>query len=87
MIKLKVREFQLRHHTQPEKVVVKLSELEDKVRRAYNILVEGVLMKFLQAKDHDIFDTKPFLRSKLFSTNGYILGDKVIEKHFKMDEE
>ncbi|KJA29045.1 hypothetical protein HYPSUDRAFT_634812 [Hypholoma sublateritium FD-334 SS-4] len=69
LVKLKVREFQLRHHTQPEKVVVKLSELEDK------------------AKDHDIFDTKPFLRSKLFSTNGYILGDKVIEKHFKMDED
>lgn len=31
LIKVKVREYQLRHHTQPEKVVVKLSELEEKV--------------------------------------------------------
>ncbi|KAF9481543.1 MCM-domain-containing protein [Pholiota conissans] len=67
LIKLKVREHQLRHHEQPQNVVVKLAELEEK------------------AKEHDIFDIKPFLRSKLFTTNGYVLGDKVIEKHFRMD--
>lgn len=32
LIKLKVREHQLRYHEQPENVIVKLSELEDKVR-------------------------------------------------------
>lgn len=36
-----------------------------------------------QAKEHDIFDLTPFLRSKLFAANGYKLkeGD-VIEKRF-----
>ncbi|KAI0915775.1 MCM DNA helicase complex subunit [Taiwanofungus camphoratus] len=35
-----------------------------------------------RAKEHDIFDTSPFLRSKLFATNGYRLKDDVIEKSF-----
>jgi len=38
-----------------------------------------------RAKEHDIFDISPFLRSKLFATNGYILNNKNIEKHFRMD--
>jgi DNA replication licensing factor MCM2 len=41
----------------------------------------------LQAKEHDIFDTSSFLRSKLFSTNGFKLNDDVIEKRFKRDED
>ncbi|KAI0072722.1 MCM-domain-containing protein [Panus rudis PR-1116 ss-1] len=36
-----------------------------------------------RAKEHDIFDTAPFLRSKLFATNGYKLRDGVIEKTFR----
>ncbi|KAI0812657.1 MCM-domain-containing protein [Irpex lacteus] len=36
-----------------------------------------------QAKEHDIFDTAPFLRSKLFATNGYKVADGVIEKVFR----
>ncbi|KAI0047520.1 MCM-domain-containing protein [Auriscalpium vulgare] len=38
-----------------------------------------------RAKEHDIFDTSPFMRSRLFSANGYVLKDQVIEKRFKMD--
>ncbi|KAJ7188126.1 MCM-domain-containing protein [Mycena filopes] len=36
-----------------------------------------------RAKDHDIFDIAPFLRSKLFSTNGYKVKEGVIEKTFR----
>lgn len=35
-----------------------------------------------RAKEHDIYDTSTFLRSKLFATNGYKLKDQVIEKRF-----
>jgi len=37
-----------------------------------------------QAKGHDIFDINPFLKSKLFVTNGYKANDGVIEKRFKV---
>ncbi|KAJ7924903.1 MCM-domain-containing protein [Mycena leptocephala] len=36
-----------------------------------------------RAKEHDIFDITPFLRSKLFSTNGYKVNEGVIEKSFR----
>ncbi|KAJ7647242.1 MCM-domain-containing protein [Roridomyces roridus] len=37
-----------------------------------------------RAKDHEIFDINPFLRSKLFSTNGYSVNeDGFIEKRFR----
>ncbi|KAL4080313.1 MCM2/3/5 family-domain-containing protein [Scleroderma yunnanense] len=36
-----------------------------------------------RAKEHDIYDTSPFLHSKLFATNGYKLKDQVIEKRFQ----
>jgi DNA replication licensing factor MCM2 len=35
-----------------------------------------------RAKEHDIYDTSTFLRSKLFVANGYKLKDQVIEKRF-----
>ncbi|TFY52184.1 hypothetical protein EVJ58_g10153 [Rhodofomes roseus] len=35
-----------------------------------------------RAKEHDIFDTTPFLRSRLFAANGYKLKDDTIEKSF-----
>ncbi|KAF9049814.1 MCM2/3/5 family-domain-containing protein [Panaeolus papilionaceus] len=38
-----------------------------------------------KAKEHDIFDIAPFLGSKLFQTNGYIVNGNVIEKHFRVD--
>jgi len=38
-----------------------------------------------RAKEHDIFDITPFLRSKLFATNGYKLKDRAIEKRFRVD--
>ena len=37
----------------------------------------------LQAKEHDIYDTAPFLQSRLFAANGYTLNGDVIEKRFK----
>jgi len=37
-----------------------------------------------RAKDHDIFDIGPFLRSRLFSTNGYSVNAGVIEKRFRV---
>ncbi|KAI0311420.1 MCM-domain-containing protein [Amylostereum chailletii] len=36
-----------------------------------------------RAKEHDIFDTAPFLHSRLFGTNGYKLDGEVIEKRFR----
>ncbi|KDQ28068.1 hypothetical protein PLEOSDRAFT_1093484 [Pleurotus ostreatus PC15] len=57
LIKEKARYYQLQHHSQPELVTVKVSELEER------------------AKEHDIFDCSPFMRSKLFATNGYKLND------------
>jgi DNA replication licensing factor MCM2 len=41
-----------------------------------------------QAKEHDIYDVRPFLRSRLFTTNGYTLveGD-VIEKRFRRQDD
>ncbi|KAG8213705.1 MCM-domain-containing protein [Butyriboletus roseoflavus] len=36
-----------------------------------------------RAKEHDIYDTSPFLHSKLFAANGYKLNDQVIEKRFQ----
>ncbi|KAG1737662.1 MCM-domain-containing protein [Suillus lakei] len=35
-----------------------------------------------RAKEHDIYDTSTFLRSKLFAANGYKLKDQIIEKRF-----
>jgi DNA replication licensing factor MCM2 len=36
-----------------------------------------------QAKEHEIYDTAPFLQSRLFTANGYMLNSDVIEKRFK----
>ena len=84
LVKDKARFHQLQRHEQPEKVVVKLSELEDKVCLS-TVLLSGNILMVSKAKEHDIFDVSPFLRSKLFKTNGYILKDKTIEKHFRVD--
>ncbi|KZT24251.1 MCM-domain-containing protein [Neolentinus lepideus HHB14362 ss-1] len=40
-----------------------------------------------RAKEHDIYDTTPFLHSKLFRTNGYKLENGTIEKRFKRDDD
>jgi len=36
-----------------------------------------------RAKEHEIYDTAPFLQSRLFTANGYTLNSDVIEKRFK----
>ena len=38
---------------------------------------------FSQAKEHEIYDTGPFMQSRLFHANGYKLNADVIEKRFK----
>jgi hypothetical protein len=38
---------------------------------------------FVQAKEHGIYDTAPFLQSRLFTANGYTLNGDAIEKRFK----
>jgi len=38
-----------------------------------------------QARERDIYDMTPFLRSKLFERNGYKLNGEVIEKRFHND--
>ncbi|KAM5543152.1 hypothetical protein V8D89_003026 [Ganoderma adspersum] len=40
-----------------------------------------------RAKEHDIYDTTPFLRSKLFAANGYKLKEGSIEKTFRQGDE
>ncbi|KAI6046019.1 MCM2/3/5 family-domain-containing protein [Pisolithus marmoratus] len=37
-----------------------------------------------RAKEHDIYDTSPFLHSKLFAANGYKLMGETIEKRFQI---
>ncbi|KAH8108108.1 MCM-domain-containing protein [Cristinia sonorae] len=71
IVKEKARIYQLQKYQQPEKVTLKVSELDER------------------AKEHDIFDTAPFLRSALFKANGYTHNsrDGIIEKVFKRTEE
>ena len=86
-MKDKARYHQLQRHEQPERITVKVSELDERVRLSiYHLLLTLILDNF-QAKDHDIFDTAPFLHSRLFTTNGYTLNDDVIEKRFKQADE
>jgi DNA replication licensing factor MCM2 len=77
---------QAQRHEQPEKVVVKLADLEEKVLFLSCIsLTVWVFTNKRQAKEHDIFDVSPFLKSKVFAANGYVVRERNIEKHFKMD--
>ncbi|KZV66830.1 MCM-domain-containing protein [Peniophora sp. CONT] len=71
LVKDKARTYQLTRHQQPDRVSVKVSELDER------------------AKEHDIFDTSPFLRSRLFHANGYTLSDDgdVVEKVFGHSQE
>lgn len=45
------------------------------------------LIANFQAKEHEIYDVAPFLKSKLFATNGYKLNENVIEKAFRRDDD
>ena len=81
-MKDKARLYQLRRHEQPEKVTVKVSELEERVRSLFVSIRSLTDCRDFQAKGHDIFDITPFLRSKLFTTNGYKLKENIIEKEF-----
>ncbi|WWD19331.1 hypothetical protein CI109_103790 [Kwoniella shandongensis] len=69
IIKEKVQLYRHQRGENPEKVQVKVSQLE------------------ARAKDLEIYDVAPFLRSKLFTTNGYRVidaegGGRAVEKIF-----
>jgi DNA replication licensing factor MCM2 len=51
----------------------------------HHALIQISSHRSAQAKEYDVFDTSPFLRSKLFATNGYKVRDGVIEKMFRTD--
>ncbi|KXN85371.1 DNA replication licensing factor mcm2, partial [Leucoagaricus sp. SymC.cos] len=40
-----------------------------------------------RAKEHDIYDVGPFLRSKVFANNGYKVKEDIIEKQFLVNPE
>jgi DNA replication licensing factor MCM2 len=40
-------------------------------------------LSLVQAKEHEIYDTAPFMQCRLFAANGYTLNGDVIEKRFK----
>ena len=44
------------------------------------------MLTIAQAKEHEIFDTTPFMKSRLFSTNGYILADGIIPEEFNKSQ-
>lgn len=89
IVKEKARFYQLQRHQQPELVTVNTSELDERVRNrvAGDTLRTQVLtmspLFLTQAKEHEIYDTTPFLQSRLFTANGYTLDGDVIKKHFK----
>ena len=85
IVKDKVRFYQIQHHEQPEKVSIDVTELDERVSVPRSFFSIYSLTATSQAKEHDVFDTQPFLRSRLFATNGYVLANGVIEKTFRRD--
>lgn len=86
MVKEKARLYQYQRYSQPDLVTVKVGDLEERVSRVRHVddtLVPEYDSK--QARERDIYDTAPFLRSKLFEKNGYKLNGEVIEKRFNND--
>jgi DNA replication licensing factor MCM2 len=88
IVKEKARFFQLQRHQQPELVSVNTSELDERVRDCVApIRCERrclmITFYLTQAKEHEIYDTTPFLQSRLFTANGYTLDGDVIKKRFK----
>jgi len=51
------------------------------IHLAFKVVDDDIFLT--QAKEHEIYDTAPFLQSRLFTVNGYALNGDVIEKHFK----
>jgi DNA replication licensing factor MCM2 len=81
LVKDRARYLQLTKSSQPELVSVKLSELEERVSTNFPS-TRVISQTWLQAKEHDIYDITAFLRSKVFSNNGYKVKDNAIEKRF-----
>jgi DNA replication licensing factor MCM2 len=84
IVKDKARFFQLQRHRQPELVTVAVAELEERVRFGpRHPRVSHADASLSQAKEHEIYDTTPFMQSRLFAANGYTRNADVIEKRFK----
>jgi len=91
IVKERARFFQLQRHQQPELITVTTSELDERVCDRVALDTPRTQMVddniFLtQAKEHEIYDTAPFLQSRLFTANGYTLNSDVIEKRFKQQK-
>ena len=77
------------HGEQAEEVAVKLAELNERVSRNFLPLsatryADATPFAFnLQAKELEIYETQPFLRSALFARNGYSVVGKEIVKRFE----
>jgi DNA replication licensing factor MCM2 len=86
MVKDKARMYQVQRHELPEKVVVKLAELEEKVHLSlHSRSMVYVHEQTSSGKGTRYFDVSPFLKSKVFAANGYVVRERNIEKHFRMD--
>jgi len=83
MVKEKARLYQYQRYSQPDLVTVKVADLEERVSQVWHAHEISVPERDSeQARERDIYDTAPFLHSKLFEKNGYKLNDGVIEKRF-----
>lgn len=83
MIKEKARLYQYQRYSQPDLVTVKTADLEERVSRVKHVHALVPERDLDQARERDIYDTTPFLHSKLFEKNGYKLNGDVIEKSFR----
>jgi DNA replication licensing factor MCM2 len=81
MVKEKYRFYQFKHQGEPSSIVIKISELEDRVRTII-FAITSLHLILNQVKDHEIHDVHSFLSSKLFQANGYQKENDTIVKHF-----
>ena len=66
-------------------MTIKIAELDERVCSSSLVVGFSIELFFIiQAKERDIYDTGPFLHSRLFESNGYKLNDAGdIEKRFR----
>ena len=85
LVKDKVRYQTLRDSTSPASVTIRISELEERVRRRLFVFCSLSLQLTIQsdqAKELEIYDINAFTVSVLFKTNGYKKTGNNIVKSF-----
>jgi DNA replication licensing factor MCM2 len=88
LVKEKVQLYIYQHHGKdPERVSIPLSSLDTRVSLTLDITEKALLLisrVSTQAKELEIYDVSSFLRSKLFTANGYrfLAAERAIEKVF-----